>query len=61
MNMNKNKSLIIIGTVLVVLLIGVTVLLVMEKTTNKELVQEFELERKTWKTNIHASPSSMTN
>lgn len=28
-----------------VLLIGVTVLLVMEKTTNKELVQEFELEK----------------
>ena len=45
MNMNKNKSLIIIGAVLVVLLIGVTVLLVMEKTTNKELVQEFELEK----------------
>ena len=43
--MNKNKSLIIIGAVLVVLLIGVTVLLVMEKTTNKELVQEFELEK----------------
>lgn len=61
MNMNKNKSLIIIGAALVVLLIGVTVLLVMEKTTNKELVQEFELERKTWKTNIPASPSSMTN
>lgn len=43
--MNKNKSLIIIGAALVVLLIGVTVLLVMEKTTNKELVQEFELEK----------------
>ncbi len=43
--MNKNKSLIIIGAALVVLLVGVTVLLVMEKTTNKELVQEFELEK----------------
>ena len=43
--MNKSKSLIIIGAVLVVLLVGVTVLLVMEKTTNKELVQEFELEK----------------
>lgn len=43
--MNKNKSLIIIGSVLVLLLVGVTVLLVMEKTTNKELVQEFELEK----------------
>lgn len=41
--MNKNKSLIIIGSALVLLLIGVTTLLVMEKTTNKELVQEFEL------------------
>lgn len=43
--MNKNKSLIITGIVLAVLLVGVTVLLVMEKTTNKELVQEFELEK----------------
>ena len=43
--MNKNKSLIIIGSALVPLLIGVTTLLVMEKTTNKELVQEFELEK----------------
>lgn len=43
--MNKNKSLIIIGSALVLLLIGVTILLVMEKTTNKELVQEFELEK----------------
>lgn len=43
--MNKNKSLIIIGSALVLLLIGVTTLLVMEKTTNKELIQEFELEK----------------
>lgn len=43
--MNKNKSLIIIGSALVLLLIGVTTLLVIEKTTNKELVQEFELEK----------------
>ena len=43
--MNKNKSLIIIGSAIVLLLIGVTTLLVMEKTTNKELVQEFELEK----------------
>ena len=43
--MNKNKSLIIIGCALVLLLIGVTTLLVMEKTTIKELVQEFELEK----------------
>ena len=43
--MSKNKSLIIIGSILVLLLAGVTVLLVMEKTINKELVQEFELEK----------------
>ena len=43
--MNKNKSLIIIGSVLILLLVGVTALLVMEKTTNKELIQEFELEK----------------
>lgn len=43
--MNKNKSLIIIGSALILLLIGVTALLVMEKTTNKELIQEFELEK----------------
>lgn len=43
--MNKNKSLIIIGSALILLLIGVTALLVMERTTNKELIQEFELEK----------------
>ncbi len=43
--MSKNKSLIIIGSVLVLLLVGVTILLVREKTTNRELVQEFELEK----------------
>lgn len=59
--MNKNKSLIIIGSALVLLLIGVTTLLVMEKTTNKELVQEFELEKKIWKTNTLASHNNMTN
>ena len=39
----KNKYLIAIGTLLVVLLVGVTVLLLSEKQTNKELVQEFHL------------------
>ena len=41
----KNKYLIAIGTLLVVLLVGVTVLLLSEKQTNKELVQEFQLEK----------------
>lgn len=58
---NKNKLVIIAGTVLVLALVGVTVLLLTEKQTNKELVQEFQLERKTWKTNIHALHNSMTN
>ena len=42
---NKNKLLIIAGTALVLALIGVTVLLLSEKQTNKELVQEFQLEK----------------
>jgi len=42
---NKNKLVIIAGTVLVLALVGVTVLLLTEKQTNKELVQEFQLEK----------------
>ena len=42
---NKNKLVIIAGTVLVLALVGVTVLLLSEKQTNKELVQEFQLEK----------------
>ena len=41
----KSKSLIIPGVVLVLALIGVTVLLISEKRTNNELVQEFQLEK----------------
>ncbi len=40
-----NKKIIVIGSVLLLMLVGVTVLLLMEKQTNKELVQEFELEK----------------
>ena len=40
-----NKKIIIIGCALLLMLIGVTALLLMEKQTNKELVQEFELEK----------------
>ena len=43
-NMN-NKAVIIAGSVLLLLLIGVTVLLITEKKTNRELVQEFQLEK----------------
>ena len=42
---NKNKLVIIAGSVLVLALVGVTVLLLTEKQTNKELVQEFQLEK----------------
>ena len=40
-----NKKIIIIGCALLLMLIGVTALLLIEKQTNKELVQEFELEK----------------
>ena len=40
-----NKRIIIVGSLLLLMLVGVTVLLLMEKQTNRELVQEFELEK----------------
>lgn len=45
MTENKNKLFILAGSVLVLLLIAVTALLISEKQTNKELVQEFQLEK----------------
>ncbi|MDE6347357.1 MAG: hypothetical protein K2L60_01490 [Bacteroides sp.] len=43
---NKNNKLIIAaGTLLILLLIGVTILLISEKRTNKELVMEFNLDK----------------
>lgn len=42
---NKNNLLFIAGGILLLLLIGVTVLLISEKRTNSELVQEFQLEK----------------
>lgn len=42
---NKNTLLIVVGSLLILLLIGVTVLLISEKKTNSELVQEFQLEK----------------
>ena len=44
MNNKKNTLQIVVGSLLVLLLIGVTVLLISEKRTNNELVQEFNLE-----------------
>lgn len=41
----KNTLQIVIGTLLILLLIGVTVLLISEKRTNNELIQEFNLEK----------------
>ena len=42
---NKNTLLIVVGSFLILLLVGVTVLLISEKQTNSELVQEFQLEK----------------
>ena len=43
--MKMNKVSLIVGSILILLLIGVSVLLVSEKQTNRELTQEFELEK----------------
>lgn len=40
-----NKKIILIGGILLIMLMGVTALLLLEKKTNRELVQEFELEK----------------
>ena len=45
MNNKKNTLQIVVGSLLVLLLIGVTVLLISEKRANNELVQEFNLEK----------------
>lgn len=45
MTTKKNSLLIAAGSILVLLLIGVTVLLISEKKTNYELTQEFQLEK----------------
>lgn len=45
MTTSKNTLFIIAGTLLVLLLIGVTILFIAEKNTNKELTQEFQLEK----------------
>lgn len=43
---NKNNTFVIVaGSLLVLLLIGVTILLISEKKTNHELIQEFQLEK----------------
>ena len=41
----KNTLQVVVGSILILLLIGVTVLLISEKRTNNELVQEFNLEK----------------
>ena len=45
MNIQNNRVIIAAGSLLLVLLIGVTALLLMEKRTNRELVEEFQLEK----------------
>ena len=52
--MNKNKSLIIIGSALVLLLIGVT-------TPTKNWYKNSNWKKKIWKTNTLASHNNMTN
>ena len=56
MAVKKNTLLIVAGSLLILLLIGVTILLISEKQTNKELVMEFNL-----KINTQTSPDNMTN
>ena len=41
----KDTLFILVGSLLILLLIGITILLISEKQTNKELVQEFQLEK----------------
>lgn len=41
----NNTFLIIAGSLLILLLVGVTILLISEKKTNSELIQEFQLEK----------------
>ena len=45
MAVKKNPLLIVAGSLLLLLLIGVTILLISEKQTNKELVMEFNLDK----------------
>ncbi len=45
MAVKKNTLLIMAGSLLILLLIGVTILLISEKQTNKELVMEFNLDK----------------
>ena len=56
MAVKKNTLLIVAGSLLILLLIGVTILLISEKQTNKELVI-----KKTLKINTQTSPDNMTN
>ena len=45
MAVKKNTLLIVAGSLLILLLIGVTILLISEKQTNKQLVMEFNLDK----------------
>lgn len=45
MAQKNNTFIIIAGSILILLLIGVTILLISEKKTNKELVMEFNLDK----------------
>ena len=45
MAVKKNTLLIVAGSLLILLLIGVTIMLSSEKQPNKELVMEFNLDK----------------
>lgn len=57
----KNTLQVVVGSILILLLIGVTVLLISEKRANNELVQEFNLEKEDLETSTPTSPSSTMN
>ena len=57
--MNKKSLLIAAVAVLVIAIIGITYLLFTEKKANRELVQEFQLDRKVWRMSIASLCKSM--
>ncbi len=57
--MNKKSLLIAAVAILVIAIIGITYLLFTEKQANRELVQEFQLDKEIWKMNTPVLPNNM--
>ena len=57
--MNKKSLLIAAVAILVIAIIGITYLLFTEKQANRELVQEFQLDKKIWKMNTPVLHNNM--